>query len=507
VRRASSAGLVFRRLAWGVPLALLVLALVLTAHAARQQSRQPAATPLPSWQIDMRAAAERLAGAVRIPTISHDRSPAPVETFHELHAYLKRHYPKTHEILRREVVNGASLLYTWDGTDAGAPPVLLMAHQDVVPVAPGTEAKWTHPPFAGVVADDHVWGRGAWDDKGSLLAIMEAAEQLVSGGFRPRGTVYFAFGHDEETGTAGGQQGAKEIAALLQSRGVHLAFVLDEGLLVSHGSIKGLEAPVALIGVAEKGYLTLALSTEAEPGHSSMPPDRTAIGALTTAVSRLEKHPMPTRMHPVVREMLETLAPESSGANGLFLSNLWLFEPFVRRQLEASPAARAMLRTTTALTVLRAGEKESALPGYAEARANFRLVPGDASHDVIEHARHVIADESIAIAPAGLSWEASPVSRTDGAAFATIRQAIRDVFPDAVVAPGLMVGFTDAHHFVDAADDVYRFTPVRARQEDLARFHGTDERVSLTNYEEMIRFYHRLLTTAAAEPSAPESRR
>lgn len=201
------------------------------------------------------------------------------------------------------------------------------------------------------------------------------------------------------------------------------------------------------------------------------------------------------------------LAAESSGANRLFLSNLWFFEPFVRREMEKSPGASAMLRTTTALTVIRAGEKESALPGYAAAQANFRLVPGDASHDVVEHARRAIAEESIAIAPVGLSWEASPVSRTDSAAFATIRQTIRDVFPDAVVAPGLMVGFTDAHHFVDAADDVYRFTPVRARQEDLARFHGTDERVSLANYEEMIRFYRRLLAAASTGPRTSASLR
>ncbi len=506
MRVASSTGVVWRRLAWGVLLTLLALTLGLTANTLRRRSRQPAAAALPSWNIDMPAAAERLAGAVRIATISHDRSPAPAATFHELHAHLERQYPKAHQVLKREVVNGASLLYTWAGADARARPVLLMAHQDVVPVAPGTEATWTHPPFAGVVADGHIWGRGASDDKGSLMAIMEAVERLAQSGFAPGRTIYLAFGHDEETGTAGGQQGAKEIAALLKARGVRLAFVLDEGLLVSHGGMKGLEASIALIGVAEKGYLTLGLSTQAEPGHSSMPPDRTAIGALATALGRLEQHPMPSRSNSVVREMLETLAAESSGANRIFLANLWLFEPFVRRQMEASAGARAMLRTATALTVVRAGEKESALPGYAAAQANFRLLPGDGSRDVIEHARRAIADESVAIAPVGLSWEASPVSRTDGAAFATIRQAIRDVFPDAVVAPGLMVGFTDAHHFVDVADDVYRFTPVRARPGDLARFHGTNERVSLANYAEMIRFYHRLLTLTATDPSLPTLR-
>jgi carboxypeptidase PM20D1 len=495
---APSAPSAWRRVArWAAP-ALAALLVVLAVNTLRLQSRQPAAPALPLLPIDVPAAAERLGGAIRIPTISHDRSPASAEVFRELHAYLQAQYPKAHQVMKREVVNGASLLYSWQGDDAGELPILLMAHQDVVPVEPGTETKWSHPPFAGVVAEDHVWGRGAWDDKGNLLAMMEAVELLAGSGFRPRRTVYFAFGHDEETGTAGGQEGAKRIAALLAARGVRLAFVLDEGLLVAHDAMKGLEAPVALVGVAEKGYLTLDVSTEGASGHSSMPPARTAIGALATARGRIEHHPMPARLHAVVREMIETLAPEFSGANRLVLSNLWLFEPFVRRQMEASPSAGAMLRTTTALTVVKAGEKESSLPSSAAAQVNFRLLPGDLREEVIRQTDRAVDDASVAVEPAGLSWEASPVSRTDSAAFATIRRTIREVFPDAVVAPGLMVGFTDSHHFLEIADDVYRFTPVRARQGDLPRFHGTDERISLANYAEMIRFYHRLLTATSA---------
>ena len=470
----------------------LLLAAVLAGNTLYHESRQVAVAAAPRLAIDTQAAAGRLAGGIRVRTISHDAQPPSQQDMERFHAYLAAQYPLAHRALRRETVNGGSLLYTWPGSDPGARPMLLMAHQDVAPIAPGTEAQWRHAPFSGAVADGFVWGRGAMDDKGSLFAIMEAVERLVADGFRPARTVYLAFGHDEETGPAFGRAGARRIAQLLQQRGVRAEFVLDEGLLVTQGLMPGLTAPLALIGVAEKGFMTLKLSAHATPGHSSMPPARTAIGSLAAGLARLKREPMPSTLHPVVREMLQTVAPELGGAKRVALSNLWLFEPLVRRQLEAGAATAAMLRTTAALTVMRAGEKVSILPERADAHVNFRLLPGDSRDAVIEHARRALADPSIEVQADG--WDASPVSRTDSAAYALLRRTIREVFSEALVAPGLMVGGTDSHHFAAIADDIYVFTPIRAGAEDLPRFHGTDERISLSNYEEMIRFYHRLLS-------------
>ena len=472
---------------------VLLLAAGIAGNTLRQQSRQVNVASLPAQAIDMQAAAERLAGGLRIQTISRDARPAARQDIERFHSYLAAQFPQLHRSLRRETVNEASLLYTWQGRDPNALPILLLAHQDVVGIAPGTEGQWSHAPFAGTVADGYIWGRGAMDDKGSLLAIMEAVERLVAEGFEPQRTIYLAFGHDEETGQAFGQEGARRIAQLLQERGVRLEFVLDEGLLVTQGVMKGLETPLALIGVAEKGFMTLKLSSHATPGHSSMPPERTAIGSLARALARVEEEKMPAVLHPLAREMVQTLAPEFAGPKRVFLSNLWLFEPMVRRQLEASPASAAMLRTTTALTVVHAGEKSSIFPGHADAYVNLRLLPGDSPDQVIERTRKAIADETIEVQTAGLAWAGSPVSRTDSEAYALIRNTIREVFAGALVAPGLMVGGTDSHHFKDVADDIYVFTPLRTKQEDLPRFHGTDERISIANYEEMIRFYYRLL--------------
>ena len=209
-----------------------------------------------------------------------------------------------------------------------------MAHQDVVPVAPGTEGDWEVAPFSGAQKDGFVWGRGAWDDKGNLMSIMEAVEMRVGAGFQPRQTIYLAFGHDEELG---GERGARPIAALLKERGVRLRFVLDEGLLITEGVIPGLDKPAALVGVAEKGFLTVELVATATPGHSSMPPvvaGTSAIGMLSEALARLEKEQMPLEIRGVAREIFESLAPEMSGLNRVLLSNLWLFRPLVESQLK-----------------------------------------------------------------------------------------------------------------------------------------------------------------------------
>lgn len=228
-----------------------------------------------------------------------------------------------------------------------------------MPIAPGTEGDWQVPPFSGAVKDGFIWGRGSWDDKGNLFSMLEAVEQLVKENFRPKRTVYLAFGHDEEVS---GKRGAMAMSKLLQSRGVRLDFVFDEGLLITEGILKGVDKPVALIGVAEKGYVTLDLSTTATPGHSSLPPRTTAIGTLSAALARLEANPFPAAIKSVMRETLQTAAPEMDFGSRVALSNLWLLEPLVRRQLEKTAQTASAIRTTTALTIFNAGNKENVLP-------------------------------------------------------------------------------------------------------------------------------------------------
>ncbi len=473
---------------------LMLLMLLLSAIAINTlltKSRQIAVTPLAVIRIDEQAVAQRLATALQFRTISSLDQPTLSEgEFNRLHAHMKQAFPLLHARLKRETIGAASLLYTWTGSDTSAKPIMLMAHQDVVPIAPDTEKNWQQPPFDGVIQDGFIWGRGSWDDKGNLFAIMEAVESLLQDGFIPRQTIYLAFGHDEEVS---GLQGAKQIAGVLQSRGVRLDYILDEGLLITEGILKGLNPAAALIGIAEKGYATVHLSLDATPGHSSMPTQKTAIGMMSMALARLEDQQLPADIRGVALQMFDTIAPEMNGINRVLLSNLWLFKPLVQRELAKGASTNAMLRTTTALTVIHAGNKENILPGHIDATVNFRTLPGDTQADVLAHLKKTLNNDAIALHPAEANSDASRVSSINSAAYLTLNKSIREVFANTIVAPGLMLGATDSRHFEALSENIFKFSPVRATADDLPRFHGTNERISIKNYAEMIRFYHQLL--------------
>lgn len=483
---------------------VLLLATAVGINTWRKGSRQLVVTPLAPIQVDEAGAASRLAEAVRLRTVS-SRTEAGLnaDQFRALRTLLQQRFPRVHAKLKREVVGELNLLYTWEGSDPQARPIMLLAHQDVVPIAPGTEGDWSEAPFSGSVKNGYVWGRGSWDDKGNLLSQLEAVELLLASGYQPSRTLYLAYGADEEVG---GLRGAAKIAALLKSRGVRLDFVLDEGLLVLEGVLPGLRQPAALIGVAEKGYLSVVLNVSATPGHSSMPPPKggSAIGMLSAALKRLDDHQLPGGIRGVAGEMFDTLAPEMGGFSRVALSNLWLFGPVVQHQLERAASTNAVLRTTTALTIVNAGNKENVLPGRAEATVNFRILPGDGKEQVMEHVRGHVG----AVVPASQfelyalpgAVDASKVAPTDSAQYRTLNRTIREVFPDALVAPGLMVAGTDSIHYGEISDHIFKFSPVRANAEDLKRFHGTNERLSIANYADAIRFYHRLILQLAPAP-------
>ena len=355
-----------RKLFLGLLMAVLALAVVVTVNTLRKGSRQLDVPPIPERAIDKAGAAERLAEAVRYRTIASRTDPTQnADQFGLLHALLQLRYPKAHAVLKREVVNDLSLLYTWQGSDASLQPILLMAHQDVVPVSPGTESQWTVDAFAGTVKDGFVWGRGAWDNKGNLIAQLEAMEMLAASGFAPRRTILLAFGGDEEVA---GERGAAAIAALLKQRG-------------------------------------------------------------------------------------------------------------------------------------QGGNADNVLPGQVQATVNYRMLPGDSSADILARLKGQIARAvgsakfELQALPGGS--EASKVSPTDAALYLLINRSVREVFPGTVVAPGLMIGGTDSRHFEGLSDQIFRFSPVQARAEDLPRFHGSNERISVENLAELIRFYHRLLTVGA----------
>lgn len=447
--------------------------------------------------VDINLAAQRLAGSIRIRTISHGFDmPVDKEAFHELHSYFVQNFPLLHAKLQREIIGDYSLLYTWEGRNRNLKPILLLAHMDVVPVESETEDKWMYPPFAGTIADSYVWGRGTLDVKQLVLALLEAVEYLVGQGKNPERTVYLAFGHDEEIG---GRNGAAKTAELLEKRGIRLDFTLDEGSIIAHNILPGITKPVALIGLAEKGYLTLELTAEGEGGHSSRPPrppQLSAVNKLAQAIRRLESNQMTPALRSPVSELFESLITEMPFLKRIVLTNRWLFDPLLLSQLEKKASTNALIRTTTATTIIKGGIKENITPSVAEATVNFRILQGDSIDMVVKHVHRVIDDPGITVKKISIAREPSPVSDIDSSSFSTLQLTVKQMFPDVLIAPSLVVGGTDSKHYIEIADNSYRFIPMRLYPDDIRRIHGINERISIENYAEIIRFYIQLLQNA-----------
>lgn len=444
--------------------------------------------------IDAAKAAQHLAEAVRFQTISHqDPAENQLAEWDKLHAWLQTTYPAAHAAMTREIVAGHTLIYTWKGSDPSLAPVVLMAHQDVVPVTPGTEEDWKHPPFGGVIAEGAVWGRGAIDDKGSLVTLFEGAEALAAQGFKPRRTVIIVSGHDEEAGGSG----AQAVAALFKQRGIKAQYVLDEGMaIISDNPITG--GPAALIGIAEKGYTTLVVTAEAEGGHSSAPPlDSGGVLTLAKAVTKIAEDQFPMKLSGPGGQMMEALAPQAGFPIRMAMANRWLFEPLIIKQAAATPPGAALLHTTIAPTMLKGSPKENVLPQDATAWINYRIAPGDTSADVMARAKGAVGT-----LPVEFSWsrtpnEPSPVSSTKSDAWMTVAALAKDT-AKAPVAPGLVTAGTDSRYMKDVATDVYRFQPMVFSLETIKMIHGTNEHMSLENLDRAVQFYARLIATSAS---------
>jgi carboxypeptidase PM20D1 len=460
----------------------------------------PAETAIPdtsAYDIDASTAAMHLGEAIRFRTVSLVEETDDRAQFEQFHAWMQQRYPAFHAVARREIVGELSLLYTWQGSDAAQPPILLLAHQDVVPAPDDTRQQWRVDPFGGVIRDDAVWGRGAIDDKGSLVALLEAAEYLASNGRQPTRTIMFAFGHDEELG---GDNGAVRMARKLADRGVRAWFVLDEGLaaLDRHPLTGG---PAAMIGISERGSGTLRIRAVGQPGHSSMPPPDTAVSLVSESVGRIHAMPIEQRLEggPALG-MMRALAPELSLTNRMAVSNEWLFAPMLRERLEGNPAARALLGTTLAPTMIQGGVRPNVLPGEATAMINFRIHPRDSAVDLLRAARQQVADmEGVTVEWAEEPRDASGISSTTSTSYALIAALSREMLPDAPVAPGLVLAGTDSRHYADVAENIYRFQPILLTAEDLEMPHGLNERLSVANFERMIRFYVGLMEAGAMQ--------
>ncbi len=445
------------------------------------------------------AVAERLGAAIRIPTNSWSSEKIDTQAFVQFLSFVEKTFPLADSLLKKTVINEYSLVYKWSGNNTRLNPILLIGHYDVVPVEEASFKAWEQKPYSGLIKEGFIWGRGAMDDKLSVIGLLETVELMLRNGYEPERTIYFAFGHDEEVS---GLKGAQAIARQFRAQGIQFEYVLDEGGMTLNKAIAGLSQPISMIGIAEKGYTTLTLSTKLEEGgHSSMPPKETAISILSQAVLKLSNHPMPAQMNGAVSTLFfDHIGPELDPIMKAVFANRWLFRGLLERQMSSSASSNAMIRTTTAPTILRSGIKANVLPTAASAQVNFRIIPGDSIASVIAHAKKVINDERISVyeTEPGTSSNPSPISSPEEFGFKVIQKTIQQIMPKSVVTPNLVIAATDARYYYLVSDNVYRYTPILIERSDLSRFHGINERLSVENYTRLIAFYYQLIKNSCS---------
>jgi carboxypeptidase PM20D1 len=441
--------------------------------------------------------ARHLAALIRIPTVTVNPEDGPTEEearphFAAFRAALEEFYPRTFAAAQVDVVGFAGLLLRLPGAAADK-PVVLMAHQDVVPVPEDWKAEgWEHPPFDGVIAEGHVHGRGALDDKGALVVVCEAVESLLAEGWTPPQDLYLLFGSDEEL------NGPSAVAAvaLLEERGVVPHMVVDEGGAVALEAFPGVEGETAVIGVSEKGIVTLELTAVSEGGHASTPPRQSAAGILAAAITRLEKNPFPPSVHEVSREMLATVAPHASGKAGRALRAAARFPgPLAPVLGRVSPEMSAMVRTTTAVTQLAGSPAHNVLATRARAVVNLRIATGSSVAQTAARVERVIRDSRVSVRVVEGS-EPSPVSpRGEDPRWLALHDAIGRSYPDALVVPYIMIAASDGRHMARIAPAVYRFSPLRMTREQRVAIHGPNEKVEVDALGRGVQFYRALLNS------------
>lgn len=455
--------------------------------------------PLPDEQVDVDKYRKDLSDAIQIKTISNvDADKVDWNEFKRLHALFEERFPLVYKNLKCEEISLASLLFTWEGKNPDLEPIALLGHQDVVPVAEGTEGDWTHPAFDGVDDGEFVWGRGALDMKNHLIAVLESVEALLAEGFEPERTVYLCFGHDEEI-VAAPTSGAGSIAAVLKERGVHLDSVIDEGgaILNLHvGNI--LNKKLAGVGIAEKGYADYRVSVSAKGGHSSQPPEHTALGALADVIKDIEGHQFKAKMPAFVYELFTKIGKNVSYPARIVTCNLWLLKPLITAVMRKIPPAASLIHTTTAVTMAEGSPAANVLPQKASVTVNFRMMPGVTIKNVEEHIRKCVRNKDIEVEYLK-GKEASKVSPTDSRSFKILEEICTRTDRDLLVAPYLVMGGTDAYHYEEVCDNIYRFAPFVMDTKLLLTTHGTDERIPIACMADALKFFKRYIRLMSQE--------
>jgi carboxypeptidase PM20D1 len=433
---------------------------------------------------------ERFRALLRIPTISRlDPDEVVWKNFDDFLKLARKLYPLTHKKLNREVIAGHSLLFRWVGATSESPTVLL-AHYDVVAA---TNERWDHPPFDAELVGKgdaaEIWARGALDDKGAVVSIFEAVEAALASGFSPANDIYLSFGHDEETAGSG----AQAIATLLETRGIRPGMVLDEGGAIVEDIFPGVSDPIAVVGVSEKGIMSVQLTVAQDGGHASTPPKLSATTRLARAILRLNAKPFPASFTPTNLEMIRTVGARARQPYRWAFTNLWLTRGLLLALFgRLSDETRAMIRTTGVVTRLDASKSENALAETATAIVNVRVAVDSSVDGAIGHIREAIRDDRVAIRALHPS-EPSPISPTTGPQWDLLRSTVEGVYPGTLVTPYIMLAASDSRHFTGISKSVYRFTPFEMSTAERGTLHAVNERIRVSTWLKGIEFYSRLI--------------
>ena len=478
-----------------LPLALVVILSPLVVAIARAivlrlRYKPPQRREREARQIDsLQQSAKNLAKAVSFPTVSYvDRSKTDFEVFHQFRAFLKETYPTTFTTLQHLDGGEFNILLYWEGEDKELLPALLMAHQDVV--AADDAEEWRYPPFSATIEEGYVWGRGSFDIKGQLIAILESVERLLKEGVRPQRSWYIAFGCDEEVR---GEHGAQKIAHYFHTNNIRFAFVLDEGGVVADNFISFIKRPVAVVGMAEKGFVNLSMEVTKEGGHSSSPLNPTPVGLLGRAIWRLERRKFKSEITPPIKEMLTIIGLNSSFLFSIPLLNLWLFKPLIVAIFARNQATDPLMRTTLAVTMAQGSSAPNVIAPHAKAVVNFRLLPTETTEEVVSRTKRRINLKGVEYTILADTPQ-SKITSSSTAEFNSLKRCIEETFTGVIVSPYLMTGGTDAIWFEPLSDNIFRFSPFQIEAKELKRVHAKDERLAVKNLERAILFYSELIT-------------
>jgi len=411
--------------------------------------------------------AEKLSRMIQCRTVSVPNQNDLAE-FDKLHKLFEEIFPNLHRYCEKIDLDG-NLLYKWKGSSSEH-PILLMSHQDVVEA----NGEWKHAPFSGDIAEDRVWGRGSCDTKCSLMALLQAAEELIAEGFVPACDVYLSSSRTEEIGG----DGAPKIVRYLKEQGVRLAMVCDEGGALTADPLPGVKGYFAMVGVFEKGNCHVKYTARSAGGHASAPPKNTPLARLAAFVNEIEKkRPFQIKFTKEVRQMFLRLAPYCSFPLKLVFGNLWLFEPLLKKLLPSiSPQAAAMLQSTMVFTMAKASESFNVIPAIASVEGNLRSIP----HQNTEQSLLLLADiaKRYQIEQSVIQRsDPSPVLDLSGRAFQVTEQAIAEIFKGSDCIPYVVTGATDARFYHEISDACVRFSPVLYDPQQLKSMHGLNENV------------------------------